>query len=113
MSTADRPHVAPSRDGVVIDPFGDITVPDKPRSWPKWRYLATYDEDPVTVWMLYTDGARAVFTVRGPLSARAVVRSLRPGTLHLAQWGRRAEGKPIFPMELVDHALLNPPPQET
>jgi hypothetical protein len=96
----------PTREGVVIDPFGGIIVPDKPRSWSQRRYLETYDEDAVTIWMLDTSGARSVFTVRGPLSARAVLRSLRPGTLHFAHWGHRPEGKPEFPIELETHARM-------
>lgn len=100
----ERPPAQPSREGVVIDRFGEITVPPKPRSWSQRRYYETYDEDVVTIWMLYPDGARAVFTVRGPLSARAVIRGLRPGAMHLVHWGRRPEGKPVFPEELVERA---------
>ena len=99
-----KPPALPSREGVEIDQFGDVTVPAKPRSWSMRRYLETYDEDRITVWVLHADGARAVFTVRGPLSARALIHGLRSGSLHLVHWGRYPEGKPVFPVELLERA---------
>ncbi|QYN40991.1 hypothetical protein K1T35_47475 (plasmid) [Pseudonocardia sp. DSM 110487] len=68
------------------------------------RYRATYDEDPLTVWVLYADGGRAQYVARGPLSARALIAGLGAGAVHMLHWGRPPEGMRLFPAALVERA---------
>lgn len=101
-----RPPARPTREGVTVDPFGDVTVPDKPKSWSQRRYRETYDADPMTIWVAYLDGGRAVFTAGGPLSARALLRGLHLN-VHLVRWGLPPEGASRMPAELLERAGLD------
>lgn len=102
---AEPKYWPPTREGVSFDPFGEVVVPGKPRSWSLHRYYSTYDQDPMTVWIVHADGGRVRYFVAGPVSARAVVRSLRPGDVHLIEWGRTERPGPHrFPAELVERA---------
>lgn len=107
---AHEKYWPPTREGVHVDPFGEVTVPERKRSWSQHRYYSTYDRDVMTVWILHADGGRVRYYVGGPVSARAVINNLRPGAVHLVEWGRTERPEPQrFPLELIERARLAQP----